>query len=343
MKKDEDMSNTFVAEVGQKSAIFKNADEIESLDNETKTAFPEVKIDPPSEMPSALEEKKEETANKKENQEEDEEFLEAKKKKKSKKYRKRNPFVMFLIIVICLALGAGTSYYYFEVYTDDTKKEETTVTKTEVEDKTESESKEIKPTSLFIKKLINDYDYSSITNAEIYSTLYAQEKTTIKDLDETYLRTLAAIKANRSLGTAIFSSEDFQNAVTILFGNQITLEDESISIYNGCTKVEYQNSYYYATTGDCGGASAYSLVRKIVKAVKNNDTLEVNVAAAITDGNKIYKEYDNINGGTDELTDIVYASFDIDKDYTKLNQYKYTFNYDSENDNYYLTTIELIK
>ena len=93
MNKEDEMSNTFVAEVGQKSAIFdsENNGHVENL-NET-SAFPDVKIDPPKSMPSTLESEKTNNTEKEENEEE--EFLEAKKKKKSKKYKKRNPFITF--------------------------------------------------------------------------------------------------------------------------------------------------------------------------------------------------------------------------------------------------------
>ena len=343
MSREEDMSNTFVSEVGQKSAIFKNDEKIESLDNSNESTFPEVRIDPPSELPSALEDKKEEIKKEVKNTElleEDEEFLEANKKKKRKKYKKRNPFVMFLIMVICLALGAGASYYYFEIYTEKDVKEEKIDPKVEEESKVE----EIKPTSLFINELIKNYDHSMISSIEIYPKLYSQNKVAVKDLDETYLRTLVAKMANRNLGNASFTSEDFQNSVTKLFGNQVTLEDKTISADGGCTKVEFKDSYYNTTIGECGGTSTYAVVRKIVKAVKTDKNLEVNVAVAVTDGNKIYKKYNaTTNVGEEELTDVVYASFDIEKDYTKFNQYKYTFNYDNENNNYYLTTIELVK
>ena len=87
MSKEEDMSNTFVAEVGQKSAIFNQNEEIESLEETRENSFPEVKIDPPTDMPSVLEETKKEKINDEVQKEEDEEFLEAKKKKKSKRIR----------------------------------------------------------------------------------------------------------------------------------------------------------------------------------------------------------------------------------------------------------------
>lgn len=350
MNKEEDMSNTFVAEVGQKSAVFKKSEEVESLEESKENSFPEVKIDPPTEMPAILEKDQNTESQNEEKPEidEDEEFLEAKKKKKSKKYKKRNPFVTFLIIVICLALGAGASYYYFEVYTNDTKKEKSVNTKNEVTDKTTNESEEISPNSLFINELISNYDYSAITNVEVYSILYAQDKVYIKDLDETYLRTLAAKKANKSLYGVSFSSEQFQNAVKILYGNTISLPDKEFSIDNGCITMNYNNSYYAATPGACGGISMYSMERKVVKATKKEDTLEVNVAVAILlgDVNKVYKGFNSANSdnpGIDEVTGVTADTFDISKDYTKLNQYKYTFKFDEENYNYYLESIELMK
>ena len=58
----------------------------------------------------------------------------------------------------------------------------------------------------------------------------------------------------------------------------------------------------------------------------------------------VYKAYDIINfKGVDQLTDYTYETFDIEKDYAKLNQYKYSFKYDKDNNNYYLESIELIK
>ena len=87
MNKDEDMSNTFVAEVGQKSAIFNNNNgEIETLDA-NKNTFPDVKIDPPTEMPSVLVLSNEKNNKKQEELvEEDESFLETKKKNKKNKH-----------------------------------------------------------------------------------------------------------------------------------------------------------------------------------------------------------------------------------------------------------------
>lgn len=336
MNRDEDMSNTFVSEVGQRSAIFKKEDEIESLEEEKENTFPEVKIDPPTEMPSVLEEKKEETPNKIEEIEEDEEFLEAKKKKKSKKYKKRNPFVMFLIMVICLALGAGASYYYFEIYTEKDVKEEKTETKVE-----ENKVEEIKPTSRFINQLIEKYDASSYS-IDTYSQLYSKDKVLVNSLDATYVQQLGVSNIRH---TVSFTKEDLQESLDQLFGKDTYKAQTEDINFNKCHKYKYSDDYYTLETGNaCGGTSVYTMQRKTVKAVKDieKNKLYIDVAVAINDGNKVYKGYDGTNG-TEELTDVVYASFDIEKDYTKLNQYKYTFNYDKENNDYSLESVELVK
>ena len=135
--KDDDMSNTFIAEVGQKSAIVDN--DVESLDERNsiteikKPEFPEVKIDPPddkevilegnngennipnSDIPTPIENSNLNNDIKTKIEEpipgydDESNFYEEKPKK-------RNPIITILLMILCLALGAGGTYYYFEVY-----------------------------------------------------------------------------------------------------------------------------------------------------------------------------------------------------------------------------------
>ena len=88
-----------------------------------------------------------------------------------------------------------------------------------------------------------------------------------------------------------------------------------------------------------------SLKRKIVKTKLDDDILTVNVDVAVIDSNedKVYKNYSEDEKELEEVDNVVATTFDIDKDYTDLNQYKYTFNYDKDNNNYYLVSIELVK
>lgn len=336
---DDDMSKTFIAEVGQKSAI---ADDEEVLEKNTiESNFPDISIEPPkeeintNEIGTNIEEK--ET---KPRYEEESSMYDETKKKKS------NPLLTVLLMILTLAIGAGGSYYYFEVLNKE-------VVSTKVEEKEEVEkdtAEELKPDSLFVKNLVTDYDYYTVFSTDLYNVLYSQEKLEVNSLDESYKRALVAIKASRFLGNVGFSGEDFQLAVKELFGPNMTLENKDFDV--GCAasyEYDQENDYYsFKESGGCGGTSFSSLERKIVKAVKKENTLEINVAVAIknTEEDKVYKNYVTNPDGTDAsqvIEDVTATTFDIDKDYSKLNQYKYTFNYDVENNNYYLASIELVK
>lgn len=339
MSKEEDMSNTFVAEVGQKSAIFNQEEEVESLEEPKENSFPEVKIDPPTEMPTILEEGKKSESQHEEKIDSEEEFLEAKKKKKNKKYKKRNPFVTFLLMIICLALGAGASYYYFEVYSKTATKQNDDKEVVKKVEETEKQE-EIKPSSIFVKKLIEKYDsIESQYKLKNYMELYSKEKTIVSDLDDEYVQKIGVANIRNN---SYFTTEELNNSLNELFGkDKFKASEKDIEI--DCNTYKYSdNSYSLKMIDACGGMAKYTMARKIVKAEKNKDKLYVNVAISLTDGNKIYKTYDG-EEGTEEITDYTYQTFDIEKNYDKLNQYKYTFNYDEENYSYYLESIELIK
>ncbi|MDO5003068.1 MAG: hypothetical protein Q4E39_02435 [bacterium] len=347
MNKDDEMSNTFVAEVGQKSAIFnpENNEPIESLE---ETTFPEVKIDPPKDMPSVLENDKPDLTEKEQeleksdnnNDEEDDEFLESKKKKKNKK---RNPFITFLIIIVCLALGAFGSYYYFEIFnktSDDKTSTEQKNTNNSVVQKEDTE--EILPTSTYIEKLIEKYDTTETQyKPVIYQNLYSKDKIMASDLDNEYVQKLGVANIRNSF---YFTEDELNNSLAELFGkDKFKAVEKEIEFTNDCSTYKYNNkSYTLEVNTGCGGTSTLTMKRKIVKAEKKDNNLYVNVAVALTDGNKIYKGYDG-EKATDELADYTYQTFDIEKDYAKLNQYKYTFDYDKDNNNYYLESIELVK
>lgn len=344
MNKEDEMSNTFVAEVGQKSAIFdsENNGNVENL-NET-SAFPDVKIDPPKSMPSTLESEKTNNTEKEENEEE--EFLEAKKKKKSKKYKKRNPFITFLLVVICLALGAGASYYYFEVYnkTENNEISKTDVNKNSNKEIKEEQIEEIEPTSTFAKRLIERYDGSFTSSSDLgnYQALYAKDKITPNDFDANYIQILGIANVRAPF---YFAKEELDTSLNELFGENKFKASEKDITFGDCKEYKYNSGYYsYKQADECGGTSSMSMKRKIVKAEKNNNKLYINVAIEITSDGNVYKAYDITNNkGVDQLVDYTYETFDIEKDYAKLNQYKYTFDFDKNNNNYYLESIELVK
>ena len=341
---DDDMSKTFIAEGGQKSAIADKDEVLEENTNESN--FPDISIEPPkeeintNEIGTNVEEKETKSG-----------YEKAPLTYDKTKNKKSNPLVTILLMILSLAIGIGGSYYYFEIFNKDENSEKIITKKNNTKEEKTIDSEEISPDSVYIEDLISNYDFKIVSDIEIYDALYRSEKTEIKDLNEIYLRALAAIKANRNLGGVAFSSSDFQNAVTLLFGKQVNLEDKSIYDGKTCINVKYDNSSDIYLLGEtaCGGISVTELERKIVKVVKkDDDELKVNVAVAIinTEENKVYKNSVTNPDGTDgsELIENVTATtFDIDKDYSKLNQYQYTFKYDKDNSNYYLESIELIK
>lgn len=333
MKKEEDMSNTFVMEVGQKSAIAEDPlDEV--------SGFPDIKVDSP-EVPS---ENLEQNSKKNDFASNDNSFN---SNGKNEKKRSKWFLVTILLMILCLGIGIGITYFYLEVYRN-------TVTTTEEEQNDDSNAaieEEISPTSLFVKELISNYDYETMSETEIFEVLYNKDKIYVKDLEESYLRALAVKKANQWVEGIGFSSEEFQDSVVMLFGSQVLLKDQDFSLRNACIEIQYdsQNKFYTAVETDgCGSTTVYSMQRKIIKAIKKENSMEINVAVAIINDNtkKIFRGYDSSlseNAGIDEVDGITKDTFDIDKDYSKLNQYKYTFNYDSDNNNYYLVSVELEK
>ena len=315
---DEDMSNTFVADVNQKSAVAQNNE----MAAESATGSAQEQI-PGYEPTNSV--------------------YDVPKKKKT------NPILIIFLMLLACGIGVGGSYYYFEIYNKDTKKEINAVDKVETKDKTTVKEEELNPDGIYVKNLIDRYDFSVISNVEVYDKLYGKEKTLVTELDDNYVRVLSAANVKKLGNVMLITSEAFHDSVVNLFGNQLNLADKNFSI--GCDTYEYSQGtgyYEYKEGSGCGGASTVIMKQKIVKAIKTKDNIEVNVAVAILDGanQKVYKNYkigDTSNSDLQEVEGVSADTFDIDKDYDKLNQYKYTFNYDNENNNYYLYSIELVK
>lgn len=329
----EEMSNTFVAEVGQKSAIVGD-DDVETLDTgeEKDELFPEVRIDPPSgneEISNNDEKNDEENTSKMAD-----EFIEEKKKDKKPKNKKSHPFLVFLLMLICLGLGAGASYYYFEVFTTNDNKNDEKVVKEEPKETEE----QLQPTSRFITNLINKY---SIDNLDSYTELYSKDKTVVTDLDTDYAQELAALNIRDERG---FSKDVLQSSLDELFGKDKIKSDDKNIVVNDCYKFNYKEDNYTLTTSiGCKQTSEYDVKTKIVKAIRNLETksITIDVAVAVTDGNKVYKSYDvEAKVAKEEIVDLTADTLNMDTNYTKFNQYKYTFKYDNDNNDYYLESIE---
>ncbi len=337
MKKDDEMSNTFVSEVGQKSAIF-NQDtesELEELTEEQEKNDSSTQLQNSIESDKLNENQQEEDIK----EEEDTEFLEAKKKKKNKKYKKRNPFTMLLIIIICLVLGALASYYYFEIYQKPTEKEKkpTTTTAKVVEE-------QLDPDSIFVKQLIQKYDFNA-DEGEQYTQLYLSEKTIPDNLSQDYLKKIGVNNlTTQAYGISTFTSDELEKSIKELVGDSNVVHSDII--FKSCYIYKYNEdtkTYTLEKTENCDINSEIKTYRKITKAVKKDQKITLTVAIAIADSESVYKSK-NINDTlTDKLEGLTPDNFDIDKEYTQLNQYTYTFDYNKNTNSYILDSIKLIK
>lgn len=261
-----------------------------------------------------------------------------------KKQKKVWPIVI-LMLIIGLAVGGVGSYYCFEVIN---KKDTTTENKNTTEknkDVTENnKTEEISTDSPYINELVDQYDTYFVSNVELADTLYGKDKTNITDLSEDYLRALVIQKSNNGLGNNLYVTGDsFQNNVKILFGTQIQLINKDFSIHKGCTSYQYYNGSYSIkpSEGGCGGTSAAYLQRKVIKAVKSADTLEITIAYAII--NEVTNTVSTDSQAANKIEGLTADSVDIIRDKEKLPQFKYVYTYDKTNLGYYLNYIQKVK
>ncbi len=327
---DEDMSKTFVGEINQKSAIA--SENTVTLENVVTSEVEETSHPVDSEITSKIE---------------------SEKNQRNPNKNKRNPFLTILLMLFAFALGGIGTYYYFEIYH---AKEDISSKNKEVQKKTEKKEEELNPDGVFITNLIERYDSYVITNCEIYESLYNKKSHVVSELDQEeikYLIAKEALNINRGKNPTYFSSEDFHKAAIRLFGTNLTVEDGNINLYpnvdGAIFTYDRENNQYNYKAPEVGGTTTYTMERKNIKAIRNKESLEVTVAIAILDSNtkKVYRGYNSkaTNGslGVEEVEGFTTDTFTIDKDYSKLDQYRYTFDYDTTNDNYILTSIELVK
>ena len=309
-KIEEDMSNTFVLEVGQKSAIFDDnmIDEVNEniKDEEIDDDF----FDKPNR-------KKKNKKNK--------------NKVQKKKVKKNNGFITTILMILCVGIGILLSYCYYEVYGSNFSKDKKSVSVSK------NNEEELLPNGVFSTSLIERYNVYNLGSTNIYQALYSKDKIKAEDISLDYIKAVAVKRAlylSNDYSDVSFSKDDFDRSLKELFGDKVSISDDDISGF----KYNSKSKKYIYEDGDREDDN-YRIDKKIVKSIKKKNSIEINVAVLFTSSDKVYKTPDD-NGVIDGVR---LSDFDIDKDYTELNQYKYTFNYDKSTDNYILDSIELIK
>lgn len=238
------------------------------------------------------------------------------------------------IVLLCLAfllIGAGGMYYLIS-------------TKLNLNSNNSNSGNMISlnPNGVLVNELISRLDYN--TSCGINSNLYKKAKTTVKNLDDTYLKVLIVketIGKNLNIDS-FFSKDKFDYSAKILFGDPKTFTSSDIN--NGCISISYDNisQKYVINNIVCEAQTCpYKNERYIIKAERNNKNLYIYVAVAAI--NQESKKVSNINDLNSVVEGIDPNAYSISKDYQKLNNYKYTFTYDSNNNNYIFNSIELQK
>ncbi len=247
----------------------------------------------------------------------------------SEKKKNKNLGIVLLCISFLL-IGAGISYYYLTVYVNKNN--------TEVD----TEIRNLNPKGVLVNELISRIDYNN--GCGINSDLYKKSIITSDDMDDNYKRALIAQEAygKKIDGNITFTQEQFQNASNILFGSTISLDD--VNITNVCPNIIYDsaNQVYREQQTACNiSCSPLKTVRYVVKAEQTDQNIYITVAVANIE--EVTKKVYNTNDNNSVIQGIDFNTFDITTDYEKVNNYKYTYNYDSQNNNYIFKSIELVK
>ena len=239
------------------------------------------------------------------------------------------------IVLLCIAfllIGAGAMYYLLQ----------SKMQQIESLDADKKLLTELNPDGVLVKDLISRLDYN--TNCGVNEVLYKNSKTTIENLDDNYLKILIAKEANKNglKNNISFTKEEFESSAKTLFGNNINLTLENIT--GICPSITYDevNQKFNGNTEQCEATScSYVNERYIVKAEEDDDGVYIYVAVAAI--NQESRKISNLNDLNSVIDGIDPNTFDIKNDYSKVNNYKYTYNYDKDNNNYIFKSIELQK
>lgn len=356
MDKEEEMSKTFIADVGQKSAIVDDTELLGDNEKALGATFPDIKVEPPKENDKVKEETTEsndqiESSEQKEEPQNKEEIRDnnINTNMYEKKPKKRNPLITILLMLLCLALGAGGTYYYFEIYCDkdNNDKIETTTEKEEKDNEIES-LETVNEEAVTLYNNIYNANYSGID--DIYFTA---KKVEAKDIENnlafatalTIMQNNLIEKGNKNPYTNIgdgFTEAELQNQVALLFGEKYEMKNQD---YNGCPPFKYDSAnkkYSIESIPGCGFEQGPGNPKRIVKVLKTNDDIEIYVRILFlgsdTNTFKYYKDSTKTQLITGIKADSEGLALETEENLVKGGLYKITFT--KENSNYIFVSSE---
>ena len=271
---------------------------------------------------------------------------------------KKKSFVVILILLILVILGLVCYIAYDKGAFDAFVKKEpkTKEKKQNVEEKViEAKEEELDVNSSEVVNLVKYFDILndkiSTTSDDMFARMYKSDKVTPDDLSDSEKGYIAISNiVELSSASQEISAIDVENMVKKIFGN-VNYTNGDIPAY-GCAfgKISYiasSNNYKTSDTG-CGGVCDPNVQYKIVKAVKNDDIINITVATAYVDCDireingitEVYSLfYSDLNEQNKVYEDPKSGNFDFDKYIDNTTKYTYTFKQDSNN-NYVFTKVE---
>ncbi len=259
------------------------------------------------------------------------------------KPKKKHPFLkIILAIILGIIIGGGAASYYLICFDNPFAKKEIVKEKTPKKETSET----ITDDNYLISSLRNRLHNATTPTEEL--KLYSAKKLQADDIDSEYVNYLMINEAKRQTTgkTDSLTKDELQNALFTIFGEHtsfIVPEED----FGTCPKYTYdaEASEYKTSSTKCDTNSNISLESTIVKAIKSEDQIEIYEAVAFIDNenNKVYKKVDANGEVDDELEDMTKETFLIDRDYKKVNQYKYIFTYNEDTSNYIFESLSLVK
>lgn len=271
---------------------------------------------------------------------------------------KKKSFVVILILLILVILGLVCYIAYDKGAFDAFVKKEpkTKEKKQNVEEKViEAKEEELDVNSSEVVNLVKYFDILndkiSTTSDDMFARMYKSDKVTPDDLSDSEKGYIAISNiVELSSASQEISAIDVENMVKKIFGN-VNYTNGDIPAY-GCAfgKISYiasSNNYKTSDTG-CGGVCDPNVQYKIVKAVKNDDIINITVAIAYVDCDireingitEVYSLfYSDLNAQNKVYEDPKSGNFNFDKYINNTTKYTYTFKQDGNN-NYVFTKVE---
>ncbi|MBQ9181450.1 MAG: hypothetical protein IJ134_02325 [Bacilli bacterium] len=267
-----------------------------------------------------------------------------------KKRSKAVPFLVFIIII--LIIGLVGMYLYYNGYLDKYIGKASTNNTSEKEEKTTSPTVSYNKDGEFIKSLMDKILYKDYYSHDEFQ-LYSKDIVKVDDLSDNYKNNLIVLnmRKNTTEVSSISESNLMQSSKNLFGKNIYSVFPEKLEILCKTFTHDVSNKMYTKdlNSGGCGG-TGYSYLDYITKVESDDQNIYVYQKVAFQGKDGIYKNVsvkDNSYSTSEILVEYkqntIEFDFDVEKNLDKMNEYKFSFKYDKENNIYYFESVEKVK